>query len=865
MKESSVSFVTAPHRFWCLGARVVFGVYLLMTSTYCLLAYIPFTYQWVINCQLVTWLPVFAKYHRFIYWGVGAALVLTLGPELRSRNTRKVTAGFVICLIAGGVAVLLFPLLPRLRNDEASFYWSLASLLPLVWIAAVDHLACFSRERSNRTSIGEHLKVSSVALLAAFISLLYLAVVFFSSALTRGGRFRWAELLVGGVWSFASHFLIFVICFAVLSLIRSISARFAIGSKVEFLLCSLLFGFVMSLLIKTTVLTALSFNGYRAVIFSGAVGFASAALMSGLSVRMQDGGARAASGLGLVLLPVTVLTPGRDSSKLARLAFVVGIALLAYAAPAMIATRDWDFLLQKLSAIGIWIGTFAFLFATQSRRVKETGAAVALVLALTLGAGWYAILQSSQALWPSLLRDEALDVEQTLDRYANYDVSFKIVRDLLRPRLATTSAAADRDDHRDADPESFYGFLRQNTNLLPSVKVKPVEINLVDSLKPTSGVKPNIFVFVIDSLRPDYLSPYNKAVHFTPNIDRFARESHVLQNAFTQYGGTVLAEPAIWTGSLQLHKQYIEPYYPMNSLQRLIETEGYESFITVDPVLKIILNPASRIHELDKGLMWFEYDLCRTLKELETMIDEKQGGLRPLFVYTQSQNLHRMVLTKRGEVVPAGKAYPGFYEHYASQVARLDGCFGEFVEYLKSRKLYDNSIVILTSDHGESLNEDGRWGHSYWMFPEIIRIPLIVHLPAELRRNVSCDPTAVSFSTDITPSLYRLLGHAPIVRTPMFGRPLFTSTENERRQYVRESYLVTSSYGAVYGILKDNGRWLYIADSVNRKDYLFDLKKPRVSSAPVNDRTRTAYESLIRDQVMTINRFFKIGQDQTAE
>lgn len=865
MNESGVGCGTAPHRFWCLSARVVFGIFFLMTSIYCLLAYIPFTYQWVINCTLVTWLPVFAEFHRFIYWGAAGALVLTLGPELRRRDTRKLAAGFVICLTACGLVILFFPLLPKLRNDDQSFYWSLVSLLPLLWIAAIDHLACYSNERSDQPSNDDHLKVSTVALLTAFISLLYLAVVFASSSLARGGGFRWAELFVGGAWSLASHFLVFVFCFAVLSLIRTVSARFAAGSKLEFLLCNLLFGFLTALLIRQTVLAALSFNGYRAIIFSAAVGVASALLMSGISVRIQAGGAKAGSGLGLTLLPLTVLTPGRHSSKLVRVAFIGGIAALAYAAPAMVATRDWDFLLQKLSVIAIWIGTFGFFFATQSRSVKKESSVVGLLLTLFLSVGWYTILQSSEALWPSLLRDEALDVEATLDRYANYDVSFKMVREFLKPRLVTTSAGPERDDQSEETAESFYGFLRQNTNLLPSVKVKPVEINLIDKLRPTAGIKPNIFILVIDSLRPDYLSAYNKDVHFTPNIDRFARESQVFQNAFTQYGGTVLAEPAIWTGSLQLHKQYIEPYYPMNSLQLLIETEGYESFITVDPVLKIILNPSSRIHQLDTGLKWFEYDLCGTLKELETKIDEKQVGERPLFVYTQPQNIHRMVLTKRGEVVPAGEAYPGFYEHYASQVARLDGCFGEFVEYLKSRKLYDNSIVILTSDHGESLNEDGRWGHNYWMFPEIIRIPIIVHLPPELRQTMSCDPAAVSFATDITPTLYSLLGHTPIVRNPMFGRPLFTATENERRRYVRDSYLVTSSYGAVYGILKDNGRWLYIADAVNQKNYLFDLKTPRVSAVPIGDAIRATYENLIRDQVLTINRFFKIRYDGDAE
>ena len=56
-------------------------------------------------------------------------------------------------------------------------------------------------------------------------------------------------------------------------------------------------------------------------------------------------------------------------------------------------------------------------------------------------------------------------------------------------------------------------------------------------------------------------------MNFTPNIEKFARESLVMRNAFTRHGGTMLAEPSIWTGTLHLHNQYIEPFYPMNSLQ----------------------------------------------------------------------------------------------------------------------------------------------------------------------------------------------------------------------------------------------------------------------------------------------------------
>jgi arylsulfatase A-like enzyme len=269
------------------------------------------------------------------------------------------------------------------------------------------------------------------------------------------------------------------------------------------------------------------------------------------------------------------------------------------------------------------------------------------------------------------------------------------------------------------------------------VKVSPVDIKLAGEWTRTEGEQPNIFIFVIDSLRQDYVSPYNRAVNFTPNIEKFARESLVMRNAFTRYGGTVLAEPSIWTGTLQLHKQYIEPFYPMNSLQKLIEEEDYDSFITIDPVVRIVTKPSADVTELDRDYSWFEYDFCRTLKELQGKIDERQRPSRPMFVYTEPQNVHRVVLKDKGEPVPPGERYPGFYAPYASQVKQMDGCFGEFIEHLKSRELFDNSIVILTSDHGDSLGEEGRWGHSYWMFPEILRVPLMIHLPARLQKGLA--------------------------------------------------------------------------------------------------------------------------------
>src|SRR5262249_11092534 len=268
------------------------------------------------------------------------------------------------------------------------------------------------------------------------------------------------------------------------------------------------------------------------------------------------------------------------------------------------------------------------------------------------------------------------------------------------------------------------------------------------------------------------------------------------------------------------HRRYGMNIYSMNALQKLIDTEAYEKFVSVDRVLRFVLRSAVSTVELDKGLLRGEVenrsdylaDFSTTLRELQGKLDMRGDVSQPIFAYAQPKNLHILVCYEAD--VPPGEEYPGFYAPYAARVRRVDASFGRFIEYLKARGLYNDSVVILTSDHGDALGEGGgRWGHSNWVFPEIIRVPLIIHLPSRLAKAFTCDPSKIAFTTDITPSLYYLLGHKPTLRDENFGRSLFTSTaEEEQAAHTQQSYLVASSYGAVYGIIRNNGQFLYIAN-----------------------------------------------------
>jgi hypothetical protein len=215
--------------------------------------------------------------------------------------------------------------------------------------------------------------------------------------------------------------------------------------------------------------------------------------------------------------------------------------------------------------------------------------------------------------------------------------------------------------------------------------------------------------------------------------------------------------------------------------------------------------------------------------------------------------------------VPPGESYPGFHGPYAARVRRIDSCFGEFVETLKRTRLYDDSIIILTSDHGDSLGEGQRWGHGFTAFPEVLRIPLIIHVPGWMRSRVSADLSRVSFSTDITPTLYALLGesgaaHAPHggARDLLVGSPLLVDPAAELAPRRRESYLVASSYGPVYGLISRNGRRLYIADGVESREYAYDLGPDGSSTRiAISDREREADRRAIRRQIDELAAWYR--------
>ncbi len=256
----------------------------------------------------------------------------------------------------------------------------------------------------------------------------------------------------------------------------------------------------------------------------------------------------------------------RDRSPLSIAWFgIAGIAVWLLERQA--AQSDWNFVIAKSVAFASWLIALSAALRVTRIRTPRSGFMPFAACFVLLG------------LHVAMSRAEGAPTPAA-DHWRTHDASARFITDALSPPAAVSDIG-------------LVDFLQLHTNIPRSTHVAPVPIDLATLAGAPAAVRPHIFIFVVDSLRRDYVSPYNPQVTFTPALERFARESAVFDRAFTRYGATGLSVPSLWVGGLVLHKQYVTPYAPMNTLAKLLEHEQYAQWISMDNILDVILPPSA--------------------------------------------------------------------------------------------------------------------------------------------------------------------------------------------------------------------------------------------------------------------------------
>jgi arylsulfatase A-like enzyme len=139
-----------------------------------------------------------------------------------------------------------------------------------------------------------------------------------------------------------------------------------------------------------------------------------------------------------------------------------------------------------------------------------------------------------------------------------------------------------------------------------------------------------------------------------------------------------------------------------------------------------------------------------------------------------------------------------------------------------------------------------------------VRIPLLVHLPASLRDRFAWDPARVAFTTDLTPTLYQLLGEAPQSPGDGYGEPL-ARIPGAPVPPPRDR-MIASSYGAVYGAVMQGGTRMYVVDAIERRElaFAFDPGAAPGRAIPADAATRREGTDVITATVRALAGAYKL-------
>ena len=819
--------------------KIASGTYFALTSFYCLLAFLPYTFVAFIKTPPYAWMPWLAHYQAALYW-LAVAAALSSQPPWQEWNLHKRSQAAIGLLAAAGVYITLRPFLPALQSNNTAYYWSLAALLPLIGLSVwqVSRAARPGGPDAELENSGAPFGFSAGLLVALVVSLIYTIgarVRLYSDTHTL--QLHWQDAEVA-FWSLTSHFALAIVVLSTINLIFLLAAKTSKPRAVRRGLVGTVIALVLSFVLTRFLGSAMSFDGWSARLYATA--FALTLTIWGFSIvepflahTVNANNSAAPSGRE------TRLT---STQAIVTWMVIVMVTLLALGSRWLIGGEDWNGFVESTAALVFWIAMSLCVY--RLRPVRANYSPVVIVGVLLAGVFLYKGLQVTEIFWSKSVGSTDDEISLKLEEYGAGDASFLLAHHMLGNGRGEVCGDLCR-------------IMREYTNVRDSRT--STEVRLVDHLSPAPGARPNIFVFVIDAMRPDYLGAYNPRVHYTPNLDAFARDSIVLHNAYSQYAGTSLSEPALWAGAMMLHAHYLQPFSKVNGLEQMLRADDYQMVVSMDEVVKEILSPDDHLVKLDLDKdLWNHLEIGSTVQQAESVLDRPTSSPTPIFFYDQPKNVHQFARndvpspTSQHWQAPEGMSIRISYE-----VHWVDNCLGEFFSYLKQRGMYDNSIIIVTSDHGDATGEFGRMSHSTSIWPEIMRVPLIIHLPPKMREHLVYDDTRLSTLTDITPTLYYLLGHRPIVQNALYGRPLFAETRQELDRYPRQDLLLASDVRAVYGILTADGRYLYTTYDSPAQSYLFDLTTdPNAEHSVLTPALKQRYDEEIIEHLHRVGDFY---------
>jgi len=363
-----------------------------------------------------------------------------------------------------------------------------------------------------------------------------------------------------------------------------------------------------------------------------------------------------------------------------------------------------------------------------------------------------------------------------------------------------------------------------------------------DAVPAAAPRRPNVLVYLIDTLRRDGLGCYGHPDPVSPHIDALAERGIVFEHAVAQSPWTRPSVASIFTGLWPRRHgvNRIGDALPVEvaTLAELLGAAGYRTH-------GVIANSSvARAFGFDQGFdgygkppggKWWSTDVT----EAALAWLDRETGEGPFFLYLHTVDPHapyappadiraRFASTVpddgrgglswlkrlgRGEIPVTPALLADLRALYDAEVAANDASFGELVAGLGRRGLVDDTAIVVLSDHGEEFFEHGGWDHGKTLYTEVLEVPWIARFPG-LPEGLRVDDLVQH--VDLLPTLLAYLGLP--VPAGLDGRdllPLLAAADGTREadDPAEADAAAVFSYldsGTIRAAAVTSGRWRYI-------------------------------------------------------
>ena len=253
--------------------------------------------------------------------------------------------------------------------------------------------------------------------------------------------------------------------------------------------------------------------------------------------------------------------------------------------------------------------------------------------------------------------------------------------------------------------------------------------------KPKTGkTRLNFLLITIDTLRPDRLSCYSDEHAKTPNIDSLAEKGALFLKAFAHTPTTLPSHTNILLGTTPLYHGVHDNHNfivreEFLSLAEHLKNHGYSTgaFVGAFPLdSRFGLTQGFDIYDDNygsKNYQEFSYVERKAEVVVQKALDWLEGRNSPWFLWVHCFDPHQ----RYDPPEPFKTEYKD--NPYDGEVAYVDFELGKLLEYMRQNHLDENTLIIFTGDHGESLGQHGESTHGYFAYNSSIWVPLVIEFP----------------------------------------------------------------------------------------------------------------------------------------